>query len=737
MSKTINFKLNEKMNIDKLTYLNMIDLSEITNYNVSELDSYLTLSLVNNGENKVSYGYGKGKKYGRNFSKGTSLQGICGEVRKFLTSDIYNDFDIVNCQPSILKYVINKYYPNKSFPSLIQYLKERDTLLTDKIDKQYVISVMNNQNYKNINNNDFFSALFNEFEIIRNLVWESPPLDHVKKPNKKEDNYKGSFLSNIIQEFENIHLMESIKKLNSSKIGSLMFDGFYYDINEPVQPILQKLNNNKYGLKWIVKSNKSKIIMDNSKVNKKPKQTYEIVKREFEKKYFMIQNPILYGWEHEVQGKKVLATYCLSDFKTLTASYQFLKLNKFGEAEYVNFLNEWIKDENIRKYKAVDNIPFPIGTDITQDSEIYNEFSGFDTELITKQEYEELNGDKYVKILAEHIKLLTDYHEESFIYLANYLAHLFQYPNELPLIAILFKSEEGVGKDSLIEIIEKIFGSTYFHRAEDASSLFGDKNGDSRKGKLVIQLNELKATDGKKYESDIKGLITTVQNNVRELYKNAYKQKNNARVIASVNTENPFKVSSSDRRWVVFRCGSKKDEQYYDTLYREVVNNPNALKCIAYSFMTMDINGFNIKNRPLTEAYKEMKSHSCNPLFKFLHDLFYTEEYKAISTVHKKTPSDIRIESKDLLLTYQDYLKRNNLDEVININSRTLTSTLQSQSIKKKRVKINGMTKEPFIFDLNTILPKLKKITDLDDDDIEDESPDDIIGFDLDQGFIN
>ena len=750
MTKSMNFKLNEKMDLDKLTYLNRIDLSSLVdelkktkldsnNYHisVSELELYLTSSLVNNGENKVIYGYAKGKKYGRNFSKGTSLQGVRGEIRKFLTQDIYNDFDIVNCQPSILKYVTDKYYPNKSFPSLLKYLKERDDLLSDKIDKQYVIMAMNNQNYKNINNNEFFTSLFNEFEIIRNIVWESPPLDYIKKLSKKEDNYKGSFLSNIIQEFENMHLMESIKKLNSSKVGGLIFDGFYYDINEPIQPILQKLNDNKYGLTWIVKNNKSKIIMDNSKITKKPKQTYQIVKREFEKKYFMIQNPILYGWEHEVQGKKVLATYNLSDFKTLTAAYQYLKMNKDGEPELINFLNEWIKDDNIRKYKAVDNIPFPIGTEITQDSEVYNEFNGFDTELISEEQYEELNGDKYVKIFAEHIKLLTNYHEESFIYLANYLAHLFQYPNELPLIAILFKSEEGVGKDSLIEVLEKILGSNYFHRAEDASSLFGEKNGDSRKGKLVIQLNELKASDGKKYESDIKGLITAVQNNVRELYKNSYKQKNNARVIGSVNTENPFKVSSSDRRWVVFRCGSKKDEQYYDTLYREVVNNPNALKCLAYSFMTMDINGFNIKNRPITEAYKEMKSHSCNPLFKFLYDLFYTNEYKIISTAHKKTPTDIRIESKELLLAYNEFLKTNNLEEAININSRTLTSTLQSQGIKKKRVKINGITKEPFIFELNSILPKLQKLTDLHDDDIEDESIDDIIGYDSDQGFIN
>jgi hypothetical protein len=388
MSKTINFKLNEKMNIDKLTYLNMIDLSEITNFNVSELESYLTLCLCNDGENKVSYAYGKGKKYGRNFSKGTSLQGICGEVRKFLTSDIYNDFDIVNCQPSIVRFMVNKYYTDKSFPSLIKYIKERDSLLNDKIDKQYVIMAMNNQNYKNINNNDFFTSLFNEFEIIRNLVWESPPLDYIKKLSKKEENYKGSFFSNVIQEFENMHLMESIQKLNSSKIGSLMFDGFYYDINEPVQPILQKLNNNKYGLKWIVKSNKSKIIKDDSKITKQPKQTYKIVKREFEKKYFMIQNPIMYGWEHEVQGKKVLATYSFNDFKTLTASYKFLKTGRDGEPEEMNFFNEWITDSNIRKYKAVDNKPYPIGSKIIQDSEVYNEFNGFDTELITEEEYE-------------------------------------------------------------------------------------------------------------------------------------------------------------------------------------------------------------------------------------------------------------------------------------------------------------------------------------------------------------
>ena len=728
-------QITEKLNVEAIVYFLSINLSLITKYQTHELKKYLEKSLINEGSNLVSYKYGKGKKYGRKYSQGTSLQGINGEVRKFLTQDIYNDFDMVNAVPTILKYVVNKYYPNKCFPSLSKYVVARDDLLTEEITKTFVISVLNNQNYKNNIDNVFFNALFNEFEIIRNLIWENPPLDHVKKPSKKEENFKGSFITNMMHEFENNILSESTQDLDSSKIGSLMYDGFYYDINEPIQPILSKLNNNKYGVKWIVKSNKSSIIKDDSLIINKPIQSYSCIKKEFEKKFFMIQNPILYGWEHQVQGKNVLATYNLSDFKTLTAPYEYPKINKFGETEMVNFLSEWIRDPSARKYKGLDNIPYPIGTKIINNSEIYNEFNGFDTPLITEEEYQKLDGDKYVKIMAEHIKLLTNYHEESFLYIACYIAHLFQYPNELPLIALLFKSEQGVGKDTLIEIIEKILGGQYIFRAQDASTLFGEKNGDSRKNKLIIQLDELSASDGRKYESDIKGLITSTQNNIRELYKNSYRQKNNARIICSVNTENPIKISQSDRRWAVFRCGAKKEQSYYDTLYREVVNNPNALKCIAYSFLTMDISAFNIKDRPITEAYDEMKSHSCNPLYTFLYDIFSTNDYKEISTAHKKRPDELRILSTYIITLYNEYLEKNHLDNAIDINSRTLTVLLQSIGVKKKRVKIGGKTKEPFIFDKNTILDTLKKLTDLDDDELEDESYDDIIGSSNDQGL--
>ena len=726
-------KITEKVDIDAINYLLSIDLNAIKG---SDYKDYLEKTLISGGVNKVVYNYAKRKKYGRlyNFQ---SLQNIKSDIRSFLTQNNYNDYDIVNCQPSILKYITDTYFPNNSFPTLNKYILKRKELLTDKIDKHFVIMVMNNQNYKNNIKHEFFNSLFNEFDIIRNLVWDSPPFDYVIKPPKKEDNHKGSFISNIVQELENIHLLESINKLNKSKIGALIYDGFYYDIDEPIQTTLNTLNDNKYGLKWIVKPNKSSIVIDSSRIINKPIKTYSTVKTVFEKNYFMIQNPVMYGWEHKVKGKNVLATYNLSDFRTLTAPYEYAKVNNGGEPEMVNFLNEWIKDSTARKFKAVDNIPYPIGTIIENNTEVYNEFNGFDTDLITEEEYKRLDGDKYVKIMADHIKLLTNNDEKSFIYLAKYIAHLFQYPNELPLIAILFKSEEGVGKDSLVEIIEKILGTDYIFRAEDASSLFGEKNGDSRKGKLIIQLNELKASDGKKYESDIKGLITTVKNNIRELYKNSYKQKNNARVIASVNTENPFKVSSSDRRWAVFRCGQKKDEEYYDTLYREVVLNPNGLKCIAYSFLTMDIAGFNIKDRPITDAYNEMKSHSCNPLYKFLYDLFYTGQYKEIATSNKKTPTDIRIDSNHILSSYTHYLSSNNLVDSISINSRTLSVYLQTIGVKKKRVKIDGRVKEPFIFDINTIVDTLKIKTNLNDDDIEDESSDDIIGYNQDQGFIN
>ena len=76
------------------------------------------------------------------------------------------------------------------------------------------------------------------------------------------------------------------------------------------------------------------------------------------------------------------------------------------------------------------------------------------------------------------------------------------------------------------------------------------------------------------------------------------------------------------------------------------------------------------------------------------------------------------------------------MDDVININSRSLTVLLQSIGVEKKRVKMaDKKTKEPFIFNKNTIIDTLKKLTNLDDDELEEESYDDIIGSSNDQGL--
>jgi hypothetical protein len=130
-----------------------------------------------------------------------------------------------------------------------------------------------------------------------------------------------------------------------------------------------------------------------------------------------------------------------------------------------------------------------------------------------------------------------------------------------------------------------------------------------------------------------------------------------------------------------------------------------------------------------------MKSHSCNPIYKFLYDVFSTNAYKEMSTSHKKTPDELRILSTYIITSYNEYLEKNHLDDVIKINSRSLTVLLQSIGVEKKRVKIAGKTKEPFIFNKNTILHTLKKLTNLDDDELEDESYDDIIGSSNDQGL--
>ena len=237
--------------------------------------------IMNNGNIKVNYGYGKNKNYGRLYAKNSSIQMISGNIRNFLLEgeDIV-DIDIVNASCSIGYDKINQ-FPELDCPTLKKYV----------IHRQEVI----NENYQGDKNKckDFINACFNSskeqikyynnhFEInfrkdidkIQEFYYnlkDDETITKIKEDclnrNEKNDkNIKGKILNGIVTNLECQILLKAIdfyKKNTNKDIFCLFFDGFlaYKSNNENIIDELNKYIQKDYkSIKFIYKPIRNEII---------------------------------------------------------------------------------------------------------------------------------------------------------------------------------------------------------------------------------------------------------------------------------------------------------------------------------------------------------------------------------------------------------------------------------------------------------------------------------------------
>lgn len=668
-------------------------IKDIDGY-IDRIKRYCKRAIYNKGEVIQKYYYSKKlNNKGRLFVRGFGLQSCQNAVRGFLVDKSYNDYDMVNAAPSILKYLVKEYLSHKSYPNLDNYILNRTKLLNEyKLSKLDVLKCIFNDKFTN-NNDYFLQNLDKEFKSIQQEFWNMslyPELKDISKYNKK-----GSFLCYITHIYENKILNECRANI---KMSVPMFDGFLSS-DEP-ETILKQLNKNKYGIKWIQKKHNQDIQIDEGLIIENNIFDYDTAKINFEDSYFMIQNPVLFGREfgNELENKEV-TFYNKSDFDILTQDILFDGINqKTFEMTKNNFFKEWLKDKNKRLYQRVEWIP-----NHTYDNEkIFNSFTGFD---IT-EEPKEINNNA-VELYLNHIKLLVDNDNESFEYVKKYIAHLFQKPDELPAVSLLFKSQQGLGKDLLIDIIEKILGSEFIYRTSKLDEIFGNFNG-SLKHTLIVGLNEVQGGDGFANKEKLKDLITMKNLNINEKNMKPYKQINYSRVIIFSNNLNPIEIPYDDRRFCVFKGGKNKNSVYYNKLV-DILDNIESLKSILSYFKNVNINNFDLRvNRPKTSAYEDMKQNAINPIYNFLYNNFVDEEYKTtFENNYKIHKNNILIQSKDLYFEYKNHLEHEGL-EYVKIDFKKMKNLLNDINIKKKCFKVQGSVKDYYLINKDELIQELE-----------------------------
>jgi len=203
-------------------------------------------SRLRNKLNKITYKFSSTKYNGRLFSQTTSLQGINKVIRHTLSQKYYDDVDIVNCHPVILKWLCDCY--KIRCENIEYYINNREEIFELHKDsiidpKTHFLSLINDSRRKIPINGSFEGDFYQEVRAIQDAVAiNRPDLFKLAKKNSKNGNENGSCINYQLCEIENKILQCMYNELvkQNIKVGTFCFDGMMVEKDKVCLKALEK-----------------------------------------------------------------------------------------------------------------------------------------------------------------------------------------------------------------------------------------------------------------------------------------------------------------------------------------------------------------------------------------------------------------------------------------------------------------------------------------------------------------
>lgn len=636
----------------------------LTNINIDPLTlfkKYVSKSKKYNKKcNKITVKYNQKNEVGRYFSQGAlSLQSLPREIRQTIAKDYYIDIDIKNCHPYILLQYANK--EGIKCDNLKYYIDNRDRIFK-KISKKYNIdkNLSKNQFLKilnggsislNINKDEKLYLFLKDFErdvisiqshIHKNeekyrILGDKKALE--RKKENKYANHLGSTMNIMLCDIENNILQSMIKYLKDNNILKtsivMVFDGFMIykdDIKDlDINDILLKLqehvkNETTYEIELTIKEMDDIIkVPEDYKVIEQVEEikeliienkTYEDIKEQFELNNFKVMNPTPLYCSIDNDGNLHLKTR--KEMKETFEHVNFYKTNTKGESKEFLFFDTWARDPKMRRYNKMDFLPMQ-----QERLDIYNTFKGF--EIMKKYDDNDEILDIEDSFIYQHLKkVLCNNDEICFNYVLNVLSRMLKTPYNITRSALIFRSEQGAGKDIFFDWFGKyILGNEFYTNTEKPDSIFGRFN-DLLDKKILVIINETSAKDTFSINENIKAAITRTINNIEPKGGKIIPQTNHAQYIFLTNNTNCIKIPQDDRRFIVIESNSEYcgNVEYFSDILKEI-NDQRYNKCFYNHLMSLDSDNFNFENKPKTTLYKDLQEMNRPVMALFLSSLIY------------------------------------------------------------------------------------------------------------------
>ena len=214
--------------------------------------------------------------------------------------------------------------------------------------------------------------------------------------------------------------------------------------------------------------------------------------------------------------------------------------------------------------------------------------------------YTPIKGD-YSPIL-EHIRnIWCKHNQEYFEYVIKWLAAVFQRPDRPGETALVLKSGQGAGKNTILDIIARAYGihGAVLSKSDDITGRFNDHLGTS----VFVFLNEAIWGGNRNSEGIIKTLITDREFTIERKYVPKIKVRNCCHLVMATNNDWFAPVGLDDRRFFVLEASNERvdDIAYFDQLHAHIESGGDTA-FIHFLLNEVDLKGFKPRMMPVTSS---------------------------------------------------------------------------------------------------------------------------------------
>ena len=343
--------------------------------------------------------------------------------------------------------------------------------------------------------------------------------------------------------------------------------------------------------------------------------TYELVKHRHELICFKVMTPAVYA--HIVSGDREPDMMTYTQVRNYFTNKYYYERDSSGMYVKQKFITRWMDDENIRLVREIVVDP------VCSEDDVYNLWKPFKASLINPIE-DSLVLSLVLPIINHISQVITGKNEEHTNWILDYVANMVQRPEKKTQVAVSLYGEEGCGKGIIFEFFRKeVLGSfCSFQTATPENDLFG-RFANGALHRVFIQVDEVKSLH--EHNDKLKDFITNETLNYEKKGKDTIVVRNISNLLLTSNNENALTVSSTDRRFALFRCSSiyRGNREYFNELGKHL-RNPQVARAFFQFLMLRDLSMYPYdfqSSRPITEYYKETQLAGIPVIARFLSAL--------------------------------------------------------------------------------------------------------------------